>query len=33
MISGFPTTQHPRDAACPDFLYAGRREGHVCGFH
>src|ERR1700691_5328142 len=19
--------------ACPDFLYAGQREGHVCGFH
>ncbi len=19
--------------ACPDFLYAGLRNGHVCGFH
>jgi hypothetical protein len=20
-------------AACPDFLYAGLRDGRVCGFH
>jgi hypothetical protein len=27
----FPATQ---DApACPDFLFAGQREGRVCGFH